>query len=515
MKFSDTDKANLLASTFHKTHKMNTNLGDKNLITNTDKIITAFNSINVPTPDYVIPNPSEINKIISKLKNSKTPGQDQISGQIIKNFPLNITKNLIIIIQNCIKLQHFPNSWKNALIIPIKKPDKDPSHPLNYRPISLLSILSKILETTILKRVNQHLTQNNIIIPEQFGFKPKHNTTLQLARVTDHILINRNNNKITSLLTLDIEKAFDTVWHNGLLLKLLKIKTPLYLIKLIKSFLENRTFQLSINQNLSKKLNIPAGVPQGAVLSPTLFNIYINDIPKSLNTQLSLFADDTAIISSSWQAHTADKKTQSHLNQISQYFNKWQIKINETKTSITYFTNKKTINNNDITLNNTKITQSDSTKYLGLILDKNLNFTKHINTSLKKAQNAFRTLYPLLYFKSPINTEIKSYIYKTYILPIILYASPIWSLTPNYNLEKIQKFQNKVLRTITNSRKRTPNFTIHQLTQIQPIKTQIEIINKKFFTKQLRSINTTENTAKSNHQNRNFKFKRKMFPTYN
>lgn len=512
--YSDTEKANLLASTFQKVHHMNDNLGDETTIKNTNKIINTFKRIDTPTPLNSIPTLSELNKIISKLKPNKAPGQDQISGQIIKNLPINQTKHLLHILQNCIKFQHFPNSWKNALIIPIKKPNKDHSQPTNYRPISLLPIFSKILESVILSRLNYHLKSNNILIQEQFGFKTKHNTTLQLARVSDQILVNRNNNKITSLITLDIEKAFDTVWHNGLILKLLKIKTPHHLIKIIISFLENRTFQTLLNNKISKKQSISSGVPQGAVLSPTLFNIYINDIPKSNDTKLALFADDTAIISSSWQAYNADAKSQKHLDEISNYFKKWKIKINANKTNITYFTHHKTIKNKDITLNNTIITHTNVTKYLGLEMDKNLNFNSHINSTLKKAQNAFMTLFPLISFKSPINTETKAHIYKTYIRPIILYASPIWSITPRHNIEKIQKFQNKILRVITNSRKRTPITQLHELTKIQPIEPLIETINKKFYTKQIRKINATKNTATLNQQNTNFKYKRKMLPLY-
>lgn len=144
--------------------------------------------------------------------------------------------------QNCIKFQYFLDFWKIAQIISIKKPMKDYSLPTNYRLISILSILSKIFETIILNRIKHHLNTNNILIPEQFGFKTKHNTTLQPARVTDPILINRNNYKITSLLMLGIEKAFDSVWHNGIISKLLKIKMHHYLIKLINSFLDKRTF---------------------------------------------------------------------------------------------------------------------------------------------------------------------------------------------------------------------------------------------------------------------------------
>lgn len=159
--------------------------------------------------------------------------------------------------------------------------------------------MSKVLETIVLERIKQHEEQNQILIPEQFGFKKHHCTVKQLARITDKITNNFNIKKTTSLLTLDIEKAFDSVWHQGLIYKLINLNFPPYIIKIIHSFLTNRTFQVKVNGKLSDKQKIPAGTPQGAVTSPTLFNYFINDIPKHPQTSLALFADDTAIIAES------------------------------------------------------------------------------------------------------------------------------------------------------------------------------------------------------------------------
>ncbi|EFA13335.2 putative RNA-directed DNA polymerase from transposon X-element-like Protein [Tribolium castaneum] len=513
--YSNSDKANIIAQVFHKVHTMNNSLGDQETIIKTNKVIKAFEAINPPTPTDQIPSNSEINNIISKIKASKTPGEDKIYGAMIKNLPKATLVSIYTILKTSISLQHFPKNWKNALIIPIKKPNKNHSLPSNYRPISLLPILSKILEKLILNRLKRFLKANNILIPEQFGFKDKHNTTLQLARIVDTISTSYTNNKISTLISLDIEKAFDTVWHQGLIIKLLKFKIPHYLTKIIKSFLDNRTFQVSLKNTLSKKHPIPAGVPQGAVLSPTLFNLYINDIPRSSNTTLSLFADDTALISQSWQAKIANTKIQSHLDKLSQFYNKWKIKINASKTTLTHFTHKKKFKTTTIHINNFPISPTPDTKLLGLTLDKKLTFTKHINNVINKAQTAYVTLLPLLNYKSPLTIELKTYIYQTYILPIILYASPIWSpLTNQQNIDKIQKFQNKILRTITNLPKYTLTTELHKTTNTLTIKNKLSQINKNFFQEQIKKTNLTKNIANLNHLNRNFKFRKKLLSSY-
>lgn len=195
----------------------------------------------------------------------------------------------------CLFLGYFPSCWKLAKVIGLKKSGKDETIPSNYRPISLLPSLGKLLERLIRDRLLKYTKH----IDEQFGFRQSHSTIQQLARVTQHIAHNLNLNTPTGMFLLDIEKAFDTVWHNGLLHKLIKNNVPLDLVKLVQSYLSNRKFRVHMQNSTSDYYNVPAGVPQGSVLGPILFIVYINDIPKQPHTQLACFADDTASLASS------------------------------------------------------------------------------------------------------------------------------------------------------------------------------------------------------------------------
>jgi hypothetical protein len=167
-------------------------------------------------------------------------------------------------------------------VVALPKPGKDPKFPQNLRPISLLSLAGKVFEKIILEIVKRHIGERNLLNASQFRFHARHSTTLQSMRLADHVTLNFNNNMSTDAVFLDIEKAFDTTWHPGLLYKLSKLQFSTILIKLIGSFLSQRKFRVLVEGKTSTPRYMQAGVPQGSVLSPALYNLYINDTPKLL-----------------------------------------------------------------------------------------------------------------------------------------------------------------------------------------------------------------------------------------
>lgn len=241
--------------------------------------------------------PHEVWSLIRKLKRRKAPGEDNIHNALIKNLPQKAVVYLTKIFNGCFRLNYFPNVWKSAKVIAIKKPNKDDKMPISYRPISLLPVLAKLFEAAIHTRLLR--SASHVIPDEQFGFRRAHSTSHQLVRVAEHISHNLNLRRSTGMVLLDIEKAFDTVWHEGLLHKLLTLSIPIELVKLVQSYLTNRTFKVFLGDSYSQPRNIPAGVPQGSILGPFLFTLYVHDIPKQPRTSLACFADDTASFTSS------------------------------------------------------------------------------------------------------------------------------------------------------------------------------------------------------------------------
>ncbi|GFU47199.1 RNA-directed DNA polymerase from mobile element jockey [Trichonephila clavipes] len=192
--------------------------------------------------------------------------------------------------------RYFPNAWKTAVVIPILKPGKNPKLAKPHRPISLLPILSKLAQKFISTRFNDYLENENILVLEQHGFRPRLSTTNQLLRVVEYIKDRIDRNQYTAAVFLDIQKAFDRVWPTGLLFKLITYKIPPPLILLLKSYISDRSFTVKINRTFSQVRSAKAGIAQGSILGPVLFNLYVNDIIKSTNTMICMYANDTAIL---------------------------------------------------------------------------------------------------------------------------------------------------------------------------------------------------------------------------
>ncbi|GFV62651.1 probable RNA-directed DNA polymerase from transposon X-element [Trichonephila clavipes] len=238
------------------------------------------------------------------------------------------------------RLKYFPSAWKTAVVVPILKPGKDPTLAESHRPISLLPILSKLAEKIISTRLNDFLETNKILIPEQHGFRPRLSTTHQLLRVVEYIKEGNNMGQCTAAVFLDIQKAFDRVWHTGLLFKLINYNIPTPLILLLNSYISNRSFTVKINRTYSQTRSISAGVAQGSILGPVLFNLYVNDILKSTNTMLCMYADDTAILSRHKNLNTLVENINEHLAHLEIWFSVWKITLNSTKTEAVFFSQR-------------------------------------------------------------------------------------------------------------------------------------------------------------------------------
>lgn len=238
---------------------------------------------------------SELNSIIEKLKLNTAMGSDGNHNRMIKESHHSFRLLLLSLFNQTVIKQQIPSSWKESRITMIPKKVNNSSDPKDYRPISITSNLAKLAERLVLNRMQIFLKEHHIIARQQSGFRSHRQTKDNLLFLTQKISESIIRKKNVCCVFFDIAAAFDKVWYNGLLFKLIDIKMPDYIISWVRSFLLNRSFSVKLNNYVSKPAPITTGVPQGAVLSPVLFSIFINDVPlnHSKNRKYSLlFADD-------------------------------------------------------------------------------------------------------------------------------------------------------------------------------------------------------------------------------
>lgn len=453
------------------------------------RIIENLHPISLNTKEHHI-DVHAVKKITTKLKVKKAPGLDGIPNIILKHLPDSALTLITEIINSCIDLCYFPAHFKIAKVIPILKTSKDSKCPANYRPISLLSSLGKIFERIINSKLNASLVENSSINPKQFGFREGHSTVHQVKRLLNIINDNKTKRRSTGMVLLDIEKAFDSVWHGGLIYKLHNVGTPPVLVKLLASFLEDRHFTVCVNGKNSTERTVKAGLPQGSVISPVLYAIFTADLKIPSNCDAGYFADDTAIVSAAKQSNTIIKALTNALSSVDNYFKKWKIRVNSNKTQAILFKynqSKKRSPTRQLIFNGTIIELSHTVKYLGVTLDHKLNFGKHIESCQTKSLNCFKAIYPLLARKSRMSTVNKLILYRTVILPKMTYASPVWSSTAATNLNKLQLIQNKILKCVHGAPKTFPTITLHAISNIAPIKHTINDLTVAFTRKCLDS----------------------------
>jgi hypothetical protein len=458
-----------------------TNIGHKiaSQIPPSDTTIdTYLQPINAPPFDFHPITQTDIDQIIRKLKPKHSTGHDDINTILIKTLHRELCQPLTLIINQMIATSIFPNSLKIAKIKPLYK--KGNRHLCeNYRPISLLPAISKILEKTILKQLDHHFSTNNLYYKSQYGFRHKHSTEHALLELTDRLLTSMDKNDCPTSIFIDLTKAFDCLNHNILIHKLKHYNLQDKAIALCKNYLTHRQQYITLQNTTSNHLNINTGVPQGSILGPFLFLIYINDLPNSSSSiDFITYADDTTLITS-LNSNFSTNSLNNELNNVFKWFCTNKLSLNATKTnSITFHTPQRKITPPDLYINSHKIQNVDHTNFLGIIIDKHLSFKPHINKVNTKISQITGILNRL---KHQFPQHILLTIYQSLIIPHITYGALTWS--KSHHIHTLIKQQKKAIRTITKSKYNAHTEPLFKQTNLLKIEDLRKLLELKFYYK--------------------------------
>ena len=341
-----------------------------------------------PSPPYTLESitvtEKDVKDQLHTLKTSKPGGPDEISPKLIKALGNSLAKPLMLLFNKSLSLGQVPSDWKMSNISAIFKGKGDSSDPTNYRPISITSCIGKMLEKIIFKYLYNYLETNQLITNFQSGFRPKDSTVNQLLEIYHKIIESLDKQKEIKFIFCDISKAFDKVWHDGLLFKLKKYGITNNLLSWFKSYLSNRKQRVITEGFKSNWENTLAGVPQGSVLGPYLFLIYINDIVKDINCNIRLFADDTSLFTV-FENNNSIKLLEEDLKKIAQFAESWCIILNPTKTKSMTFTRKRIRECPKVKFNNIELQDETQHTHLGLTLSYDATWGDHINRIYEKA----------------------------------------------------------------------------------------------------------------------------------
>lgn len=433
-------------------------------------------------------NITELNECLKSVKKKSSPGEDKISNKNLAYLSEFGKAILLIMINISWKHSLLIDEWKTAKIKMIEKKDTDPFDPSNYRPISLLSCVSKIVEKMVKIRLIRFLEKHRIINEKQSGFREKRQTTDNLLFFAQKVFEALDENKKTCGVVFDIRKAFDKVWHNGLIYKLHHINIPNKIGKWIVSFLENRKFFVKVNNSISNVYKIETGVPQGANLSPILFTIYINDIMEVNRTvhgkvKSQLFADDLFAFNSDKNLNRLKVQMNNYLKGLQSWLNKWRLEIAANKCSFNIYCKKtpRDIKNGKFSLKiyDELIPNEIHPKYLGLTLDKKLNLNNHVEQIRKKCIRNLNILKCLSYKNWSLADDCQLNVYKCLIRSQMEYAAPL-ILMSQYNINRLSGVQYQALKIISKEKGQVSNEFLHDLFSIESIEDRLYNLSYKY-----------------------------------
>ena len=384
-------------------------------------------------------NLQEIARILKHLKNKKSSGHDGISNEILKCCSPVIEPILAEIFNEMIEFSIYPDWMKLAKITPLYKKG-DRNLPENYRPISLISSLSKVFEKLLLKRMMSFCSKHKILTSAQFGFRPKMSCVQAIIRVTECLREQIDKKMTGQACFIDLKKAFDTLNHEILLNKLENYGFRGKINEILGSFLRDRKQYVRLNEIETDKLTVQTGVPQGSVLGPFLFLIYINDLPDSCEkAEVAMFADDTTLIKS---GKRVDPLLSQEINCVRDWFSSNKLTVNPEKCEAMCFGYGKP---DTIKIGVSELNYKASCRYLGVHLDKKLLFREHIDYVVKKLNKFCGLIYRVRHFYP---RKCLLMFYNSFAKSVICYGLLVYGSAAKTNLQKIECAQRRILRAI-------------------------------------------------------------------
>ena len=394
--------------------------------------------------------PQTVKDVLSSLNVNKSCGPDLMSPRLLKEAATILAELYSVLFTSSLRLGHFPSPWKDGNITALHKKD-DRSLPSNYRPISLLCQAGKAMERCVHKELFNYINDKKLLTPFQSGFVPGDSTTFQLLHTYHTFCEAVDSGKEVRVVFCDISKAFDRVWHRGLIHKLRDMGCSEEVLKWFSSYLTNRRQRVVNNGQTSEWTFVKAGVPQGSILGPLLFLIYINDIVTELHASVRLFADDTSLYIIVENPITAAFTLSHDLNFISTWASDWLVRFNATKTlSMILSLLKNPPLHPTLYMNNTPIATTASHKHLGLTFSNNCSWNEHINNITKTAYSRLNLLRAL---KFKVNRNALEKMYISFIRPLLEYSDSVWDNASTESKKQLEAVHNEAARIITSATK--------------------------------------------------------------
>ena len=395
-----------------------------------------------------------VTKLLTKLKPNKAAGPDQQKPRVLKEISEAVAPILTIIFQRSLDTGKLPHDWKEANVVPIYK--KGPKYkPANYRPVSLTCICSKIMEHIIVTNMITFLEDQDILYDKQHGFRTKRSCETQLIEFMHELHNNMQKGTQVDAVVMDFSKAFDKVAHNRLSYKLDYYGVRGQTLEWINDFLRNRSQRVLVGGDSSEEAPVTSGVPQGSVLGPALFLVFINDLPAQVKSSVRLFADDTIVYHNIKSTQDCEE-LQQDLLQLEKWEDTWQMEFHPDKCNVIRIGKTKKPIRFNYSLKGHHLEDGDDTKYLGVTISKDLSWNKHLQNTTNSATRTLNFLKRNLKISSP---KIKEQAYFSLVRPQLEYAASVWDPHTIKGINKVEMVQRRAARWVVNRFHNTSSVT--------------------------------------------------------